>query len=166
MSSPRFDLPADALVLLVGPAGAGKSTWAARHFQPHQVLSSDRFRELVAGEITDQSATADAFKVLHAILRARLRRGLLTVVDATNLTEGARRSLLRLAGTAARPVVAIVFDLSLERCLEQNAVRSERQVPETVVRRHHQQLQAALPRLPDEGYAAIHRLRDSDISEV
>ena len=165
MSSPRLDLPADALVLLVGPSGAGKSTWAARHFRSGEILSSDRFREMVAADATDQSATADAFKVLHAIARARLRRGLLTVVDATNLTERARRSLLRLAATARRPAVAVVFDLSLARFLEQNAARPERQVPEAVVGAHHQQLQAALPRLPDEGYTAIYRLRDSDIDE-
>jgi len=165
MSSPRPDLPADALVLLVGPSGAGKSTWAARHFRADEILSSDRFREMVAADATDQSATADAFKVLHTIARARMRRGLLTVVDATNLTEAARRSLLRLAGSARRPTAAIVFDLSLERCLEQNAARLERQVPEAVVRRQHRQLRSAIERLPGEGYAAIHRLHDSDIAE-
>jgi len=108
------DLADDALVLLVGPSGSGKSTWAARHFGPEQVLSSDACRHLVAGDAADQSATADAFKVLHVIARARLRRGLFTVVDATNLTQRARRGLLRLASRAERPVVAIAFDFSLE----------------------------------------------------
>jgi protein phosphatase len=75
MAAPRPDLPADALVLLMGPSGAGKSTWAARHFRADEILSSDRFREMVAADATDQSATADAFKVLHAIARARMRRG-------------------------------------------------------------------------------------------
>jgi predicted kinase len=81
------------------------------------------------------------------------------------MTEAARRSLLRLASAAGCPSAAIVFDLSLERCLEQNAVRLERQVPEAVVRRQHRQLRSAIERLPGEGYAAIHRLHDSDIAE-
>src|SRR5260370_37522574 len=37
-----LDLPADALVVLIGSAGTGKSTWAARHFEPDQVGSSDQ----------------------------------------------------------------------------------------------------------------------------
>ena len=156
-------LPSDALVLLVGPSGAGKSTWAAKRFAAHEILSSDAFRELVAGDAADQAATADAFKVLDTVARARLRRGLLTVVDATNLTERARRSLLRLAGRADRPVVAIAFDLSLERCLAQNAARHERRVPEDVVRRHQAQLQRALAQLPDEGYAMIEDITDEDM---
>jgi predicted kinase len=151
-------LPDDALVVLVGPAGSGKSTWAAARFEPHAILSSDGFRALVAGDAADQSATADAFTVLHAVARARLRRGLLTVVDATNLTESARRALLRLGSAAARPVVAVAFDVSLERCLAQNAARMARRVPADVVRRHHAQMQQALARLSGEGFARVHVL--------
>ena len=149
-------VPANALVVLVGPAGSGKSTWAAHHFPAAAVLSSDGFRELVAGDAADQSATADAFKVLHAVVRARLRRGLLTVVDATSLTEGARRALLRLASHDGRPAVAVAFDVPLERCLTQNATRSTRRVPDEVVRRHHREMRRALPRLAAEGFAHVY----------
>ena len=156
-------LPVDALVLLVGPSGSGKSTWAATRFRSDVILSSDAFRQLVAGDAADQAATPDAFTVLHTVARARLRRGLPTVVDATNLTERARHGLLRLAGKEGRPVVAIVFDLSLERCLTQNAARPGRRVPTEVVRRHRRELTAALARLPEEGYAALHVLHDEDL---
>jgi protein phosphatase len=153
----------DAVVLLVGPSGSGKSTWAALHFEPEQVLSSDHYRALVAGDAADQVATADAFKVLHVIARARSRRGLLSVIDATNLTKSARRSLLRLAARSRRPAVAVVFDVSLERCLRQNASRPGRRVPESVVRRHHDQMRAALESLSDEGFARIYLLHDADM---
>ena len=157
---PAVQLPGDALILLVGPSSSGKSTWAMTRFAPAEILSSDAFRELVAGDAADQAATADAFKVLHQVAKARLRRGLRSVVDATNLTERARRSLLRLAAAAGRPAVAIVFDVPLKRCLAQNAARPDRRVPEEVVRRHHREMAAALGRLPAEGYAAIHIVRD------
>ena len=62
----------DALVLLIGPAGAGKSTWAAANVPPEAVISSDELRALVAGDAADQGATADAFRLLHGIVRARL----------------------------------------------------------------------------------------------
>jgi predicted kinase len=120
----------------------------------------------VAGDAADQSATADAFKVLHAVARARLRRGLRTVVDATNLTEGARRSLLRLARVTGRPAVAVAFDLPLERCLAYNAARPDRRVPEEIVRRHHREMRGALRRLPDEGYDRLIVLHGVDIGSA
>ncbi len=160
-TDPAF--PSEAMVMLIGPSGAGKSTWAAQHFGADQVVSSDACRALVAGDAADQAANADAFKVLHIIVEARLRRGLLTVVDATNLQAGARRTLLRYAHSAGRPVVAIIFDVSLARCLRQNARRTERQVPEAVVRRQHAQLQTVKAALPDEDIDQTWILRDPDI---
>jgi predicted kinase len=137
------------LVLLVGPAGSGKSTWSAAHHPPTTIVSSDALRAAVADDPTDQEATADAFRLLHAIVQARLKRGRTTVVDATNLTDGARRPLLALAARFARPVVAVVFDPPLAVCLAQNAERPGRSVPDAVVRLHHAQLPAAV--------AALHR---------
>jgi predicted kinase len=157
------ELPHDAIVLLVGPSGAGKSTWAAGHTPSGTIVSSDALRALVAGDASDQSASADAFRILHAIVRARARRGLLTVVDATNLTAGARRTLLRLAAAAGRPAVAILFDVSLDTCLERNRSRPDRRVPEAVVRRQHDRLADARRRIGDEGYAAVRMLRDVDL---
>ena len=91
-----------------------------------------------------------------------MRRGLLTVVDATNLTKAARRSLLLLAAQAGRPAVAVVFDVPLERCLARNAGRPGRQVPDAVVRRHVGQVPGARRALADEGFATIHVIGASD----
>jgi predicted kinase len=159
VSRPLGVLPADALVVLVGPSGSGKSTWARRHFEPGQVLSSDAFRAMVAGDATDQGASADAFRILHAVAGARLRRGLMTVVDATNLAKPARLTLLRLGRRFERPAHAVVFDVPLARCLAQNAQRPDRRVPGEVVQRHVQQLIKARAQLAGEGYAGIHVLR-------
>lgn len=156
-------VPPDGLVLLVGPSGSGKSTWAAARFAPEAILSSDAFRARIAGDAADQSATRAAFLALHASARARLSRGALTVVDATNLSERARRSLLRLAAEADRPTVAVAFDVPLARCLAQNRARPDRQVPENVVRRHHHEMQQVLRRLPAEGYVRIERIGDGQM---
>jgi predicted kinase len=90
-------VPADAMVVLVGIAGSGKSTFAQAHFAPTEVLSSDAFRAVVADDEADQSASEDAFALLHAALEARLKRGRLAVVDATNVEEWGRRQLLDIA---------------------------------------------------------------------
>ncbi|MFB8016895.1 AAA family ATPase, partial [Streptomyces rochei] len=80
-------LPADLLCALIGPPGAGKSTFARQHFKPTEIVSSDFCRALVADDENDQSATGDAFEVLHLIVDKRLARGRLTVIDATNLRD-------------------------------------------------------------------------------
>lgn len=157
------DLPTDALVLLIGPAASGKSTYAARSFRPSAVLSSDALRAAVSDDPADQSASADAFRALHLLAQARLRRGLLTVVDATNLETSSRAPLLALARRFGRPAVALVFDTPLEVCLERNERRIDRRVPEAVVRRHFARSARTLAALQGEGYALIHRVNGVEV---
>src|ERR1700683_4684042 len=90
-------IPELSLVALVGVSGSGKSTFAARHFLPTEVLSSDFCRGLVSDDVNSQAATDAAFEVLYFIAGKRLEAGRLTVVDATNVQSEARRGLLRLA---------------------------------------------------------------------
>src|ERR671926_1057690 len=93
----KITLPELSLVVLIGASGSGKSTFARRHFKPTEVLSSDFCRALVRDDETDQSATEDAFAVLHYIAGKRLAAGRLTVVDATSVQPEARRVLVTLA---------------------------------------------------------------------
>src|SRR5690606_3815619 len=104
----KITIPELSLVVLVGPSGAGKSTFARRHFGPFEVLSSDYCRGLVSDDENDQSATNDAFEILHYIAAKRLRRGKLTVVDATNVQPEARRPLVALeAGDDGAPAYVV-----------------------------------------------------------
>ena len=107
----RLRLPARGLVVLVGVSGSGKSTFAREHFKATEVISSDFCRALVADDENDQSATPDAFDVLHYLAGTRLRRGLLTVVDATNVQAKARAELVALARSHDALVDAVVLDV-------------------------------------------------------
>jgi energy-coupling factor transporter ATP-binding protein EcfA2 len=71
----KISIPELSLVLLVGPSGCGKSSFARKHFLPTEVVSSDFCRALVSDNENDQSATEDAFDLLHEIIRKRLTRG-------------------------------------------------------------------------------------------
>lgn len=155
-------LPDPCLVVLIGAAGAGKSTLAARHFAPQEVLSSDALRARIAGDPADQRATVPAFRALHSALRARLARGLLTVVDATSVAPRDRRPLLDAASLAGVPAVAIVLDLPADVVLARNAARGRFAVPEAVVLRHLARLAASLrpPGLVAEGFDAVVILRE------
>src|SRR4051812_26224723 len=132
------------LVVLVGAAGAGKSTFAARHFAPDEVLSSDAYRGYVAGDPADQRATRVAFAALHRALAARLRGRQLSVVDATSVRPASRAALLRLASAAAVPAVAIVLDLPGALVLGRNRVRDTGVVPEPAVRAQLDDLRRSL----------------------
>ena len=93
----ELSIPELSLVVLVGVTGSGKSTFARAHFKPTEVISSDFCRGLVADDENDQSATPQAFELLHYIAGQRLKAGRLTVVDATNVQPDARRQLVAIA---------------------------------------------------------------------
>ncbi len=155
---PLIRLPLGAMVVLVGPAGSGKSTWAAHHFLPTQVVSSDVCRGLIADDETDQTVSRDAFRLLYFILSEHLRRGLLTVVDSTALQPSIRTELLNIAAQHGSPTVAIVFALPPELNAQWNANR-ERRVPDEALERHRKNLELTLRRLPTEGFNSIYTLR-------
>jgi protein phosphatase len=163
------EIPDPSLVVLVGAAGAGKSTFAARHFAAGEVLSSDVLREAIAGDAADQRATRPAFAALHRAVERRLRAGRLTVVDATNVAAAARRALLRRAAVAGVPAVAIVLDLAPGVVEARNATRTGRRVPAEAVLRQLADLEAALRAgaLEAEGFALLVRLADpADVDAV
>jgi protein phosphatase len=160
----EIDIPDPSLVVLIGAAGVGKSTFAARTFAPDEILSSDRFRAMVSGDEADQGATHAAFQRLHRELARRLAAGKLTVVDATSVEPSSRRALLARAAAAGVPATAIVLDLPAEIVLARNASRRPRVVDENVVRHHLARLRASLdgpaPPLYREGFAQVVVLRD------
>jgi protein phosphatase len=162
----RLNIPDPSLVLLVGPAGAGKSTFAASHFKQTEIISSDRCRAMVCDDESDQGVNGAAFGLLHHITRVRLAAGRLAVIDATNLETPARRRLLRIASDNHVPAVAIAFNIPLEKCLERNLARSERVVNEDVVSLHAAQFERAIARLHLEGYAHIYILSEANLNDV
>jgi protein phosphatase len=151
-------IPDPSLVVLVGAAGAGKSTLAARHFAPSEILSSDAYREAISGDAGDQRATRLAFSILHRELARRLAAGRLVVVDATNVESAARRALVSRAAAARIPAVAIVLALPAALVAARNTGRTGRVVDQSVVDRHLRRLETALAddRLRREGFAAVH----------
>ena len=154
----KITVPELSLVVLVGPSGCGKSTFAQQHFKSTEVLSSDFCRGLVSDDENDQTATNDAFEVLHYIARKRLAAGRLTVIDATNVQLESRKPLVELAREFHVLPVAIVFDLPEKICHERNQGRPSRQFGPHVVRNQAAQLRRSLRGLEREGFRHIFRL--------
>ncbi|OKK13502.1 polynucleotide kinase-phosphatase [Streptomyces sp. CB02400] len=155
-----------SLVVLVGASGSGKSTFARRHFKPTEVISSDFCRGLVADDENDQSASRDAFDVLHYIAGKRLAAGRRTVVDATNVQQDGRRQLIELARKYDVLPIAIVLDVPEQVCAERNAARTDRaDMPRRVIQRHTRELRRSLRHLEREGFRKVHVLRGVEEAE-
>ncbi|MFF4133321.1 polynucleotide kinase-phosphatase [Streptomyces mirabilis] len=149
-----------SLVVLIGASGSGKSTFARRHFKPTEVISSDFCRGLVADDENDQSASGDAFDVLHYIAGKRLAAGRRTVVDATNVQQESRRQLIDIARKHDVLPIAIVLEVPEEVCAERNASRTDRaEMPRRVIQRHIRELRRSLRHLEREGFRKVHVLR-------
>jgi protein phosphatase len=158
----RIVLPEPALVLLVGPSGSGKSSFARRHFKPTETVSSDFCRALVADDENDLSASAAAFDVLRVVVGHRLRRRRLTVVDATNVKAADRRRVLALALPHRVAGVAVVFDIPEEVCVERDRAREDRTVGAPVIRAQRAAMLDSLPGLAEEGFAAVYLLASEE----
>ncbi|MFE3150316.1 polynucleotide kinase-phosphatase [Streptomyces sp. NPDC059218] len=172
MTSTARTLPVTdlSLVVLIGASGSGKSTFARKHFKPTEIVSSDFCRGLVADDENDQSASRDAFDVLHYIVGKRLAAGRLTVVDATSVQSESRRQLVQLARSHDVLPIAIVLDLPEEVCIARNAGRPDRAgMPRHVIQRHRRELRRSLRGLEREGFRKVHILRteeEADQAEV
>jgi predicted kinase len=130
-------LPPGALVLLVGPPAAGKSTLAAAliaagEVEPDDVLSTDTYREVLTGDALDLTSDRKVWVQVRARLVEKMAAGRTTVVDATNLFARRRARHIRVAREYGRPVVAIRFEVPAADLLERNEQR-ERVLAENVV---------------------------------
>jgi alkanesulfonate monooxygenase SsuD/methylene tetrahydromethanopterin reductase-like flavin-dependent oxidoreductase (luciferase family)/predicted kinase len=147
-------LPDPALVVLVGPSGSGKSAWAAAHYRPHEVVSSDRLRAVIGSGEHDLDASADAFALLDHILAARLRRGLTAVVDTLGLDPARRRGYLDLARSSGMPAVAVLVDTDPAECRRRNRTR-DHGVPAGVLESQLRRMRAAVEEIGGEGWDLV-----------
>jgi len=167
-------LPQKTLIVLCGPAGAGKSTFARKFVELHQaqgckptsIVSSDYCRAMICDDETNQQVNRDTFDLFYYIIRKRLFQGCLTIADSTALQANARQTLIEIAQRCQYHSCLFVFNMSLQTCLayDQHQTRG-RTVGEKVISYHLQILRQALFEIPHEDWDQIHIL-DEQHSDV
>jgi protein phosphatase len=162
----KLKIPELSLVVLIGASGSGKSTFAATHFLPTEVLSSDECRALVSDDENAMDATGDAFEVLHYVAEKRLARGRLTVVDATSVKREDRKPLVELARRHHVLPVAIVLNVPERVAHERNRERPNRSFGPHVVRNHVRELRRSLRGLAREGFRYVYVLNSPEEIEA
>lgn len=170
MMNETLTLPRRSLIVLCGPAGAGKSTFAGEIVQrnrlaPTAAVSSDACRLMLCDETASlteaQWATLqpNTFQLFVTIVGMRLAIGRPAIADGVNLHPEIRAGLLGHARTHGYTTALIAFAMSVQTCLAQNA-RRDRHMPEWQIRGQHEGLQSLIPRLPEEGWDHVVVLDD------
>jgi predicted kinase len=165
-----LSLPRGSLVVLCGPAAAGKSTLAAEIVRVNglastAVVSSDACRLLLCDDTGSVAPSEwpvlqpNTFDLFVTIVGMRLAIGRPTVADGVNLHMELRPRQLEQARRHRCPNALIVFDVALETCLAQNARRARR-MPEEQIRAQRRALDEQLPLMADEGWDRVVRLDD------
>ncbi|SFS91258.1 polynucleotide kinase-phosphatase [Brevundimonas viscosa] len=159
-------IPDFALVVLIGSTGSGKSTFAAKHFLPTEVISSDYCRALVSDDETNQDVSADAFDLVREIAARRLKHRKLTVIDATNVRAADRKAWVELARKWHALPIAIVIDPGVDVCIARNALRPDRDFGPGVPKRMAMEIRKGLGGLQREGFRQVWKLTSEDSIEA
>lgn len=158
----EIKIPELSLVALVGVSGSGKSSFARKHFKATEIVSSDTCRGIVSDDENSLKATDDAFDLLEFIVSKRLKNGLLTVIDATNVQPDSRKKIIQKAREFHSIPVAIVLDIPEKVCQDRNINREDRNFGKHVIRQQKSQLRKSLRSLKKEGFRHIHILKSED----
>ena len=159
---PIIKLPRRSLLVLAGPAGSGKSTFARQRFAPTMIVSSDYCRALVSDDENNQRVNRDAFDLFYYIIHKRMFQGRFTVADSTALQPEARRRLLELAQRHGYLTCLLIFNVPEQISRARNQRRT-RKVEEQVHPYHAGLLQRTLQEAPHEGWNRLYVLSPEQI---
>lgn len=158
----KITIPELSLVVMIGASSSGKSTFAAKHFLPTEVISSDECRALVSDDENALDVNREAFEVLGAITSARLKLRRLSVIDATSVQRESRKPLLELAKENDVLPVAIVFDLPESVLQERSKGRPDRTFGPHVIHGQRESLRRSIKGLQREGFRYVYILKSQE----
>ena len=133
------------LILLRGAPGCGKTTWIENNGLKPYSLSADDLRLMCQSPILgvdgsygiSQSNDKTVWEILFQLLEARMQRGELTVIDATNSKTSEMNRYKTLASEYRYRIVLVdMTNIPIDVCKKQNAMRPQyKQVPDDVIDR-------------------------------
>jgi predicted kinase len=149
---PRCDGP--CLIVLVGPPGSGKTTWARRNGRDAVHVSQDDLIDAITPHGFSHEYRAIYHAAEDAVARAALASGHTVIVDRTNRTRKHRERWLNIAAEASCAAIAVVMTASERLCRERNAQRDDsRRLSEERMDRMFAAFEAVAG---DEGFTAIY----------
>lgn len=152
------------LVVLVGPPGSGKTTWARRNGIGAIHVSQDDLIDAITPDGFDHAYRPVYTAAEDAIARNALQRGRTVIVDRTNRTRSHRERWLRIARELNCPAVAVQITTPAEVCRLRNRQREgHRRVSEE---RMERMLAAMEPVRLDEGFLGVYAAEAVHLSGI
>lgn len=141
------------LTILRGVSGSGKSTWAENQ-TGKVIVSRDRIRVSLFGDerMTDEPLVT---VMQDAQIEAALKAGRDVIVDNTNIEWKYVKALAKIARRVGAEVEVKVFDVPLQRALNNNTWRAAnggRDVPRSVIEKQHSRFQGNKNKQLDEPF--------------
>lgn len=142
--------------VMCGAPGSGKSTYVSAlkaKYPGAVVISGDDIREELYGDADVQGDYNRIHDRMVEMLEDSV--GSTVIMDSTHYRAAYRKSVIALLNSFGyTEIEAIVVNRPLEVCLKQNASRS-RFVPEYVIEKMHNSLQASIRGIDNEGFSAV-----------
>lgn len=151
------------LILLVGPPGSGKTTYAKKYIVEHDNtihLSSDKIRAELYGDETIQGNPNEVFSLMQSRAIEALNNGQSVVYDSTNMTRKDRSYIISPCLKFVKIEAHIIW-APIKTCIERDAAR-ERTVGKEVIDRMLKRFQAPFY---DEGIDEIRVILPDEFDE-
>jgi predicted kinase len=152
------------LIVLIGPPGSGKTTWARRNGMGAVHVSQDGLIDAITPDGFDHIYRAIYQAGEDAVARAALAAGHTVIVDRTNRTRAHRQRWIQIAGEASCPAVAVVMTAAEDLCRRRNAERDGfRRLSEERLERMFAAREVVRP---DEGFTLIYDDESISLDEI
>jgi protein phosphatase len=159
-------IPKHSLVLLCGPAGSGKTTFARKYFPTSWILSTDDCRVMVADTTEgERYFNRQAFDLFFTWLDKRMELASTTVVDSTALSPRFREDVIRVGRFWQSEVHVVIIDTTEAVCQKWNTQRTRQVVPEVVARQYARFVQAK-SEVEEEDFDGIHHVTPETDAET
>lgn len=126
--------------IFIGIPGSGKSYHAYQFYHDCIYINADSMREIIAGNVNEQSKNPLVFQTLEFMYEYFLKLELPIVIDNCNQIKERRKKWISLAKKYNYKVNAVVMKTPFEECLLRNSKR-ERKVPEFVLEKMFKEFQ-------------------------
>jgi protein phosphatase len=124
--TPNPPLAVPCLIVLVGPPGSGKSTWAKQNGHGAVHISQDDLIDAISPNGFEHVYRPIYAAAEDAAARTALERGHTVIVDRTNRTRAHRLRWLAIANEADCPAIAVTMRAPFALCRERNRCREDK----------------------------------------
>ena len=152
------------LIILVGPPGAGKTTYANKYVEENRNaihLSSDVIRKDLWGDESIQGDNNEVFSIMQDKAIKALNNGLNVLYDATNMTRKDRSYIISLCPKFAQIEAHIIW-APIETCIKRDTAR-KRTVGKEVIDKMLKRFQAPFA---DEGIDEVKIILPDNFNKV